>query len=109
MFFKAYFPSSRKADFHLGYLDGSVFFDFEFSDEMTIFLRRISFDGYGCCNIPNKKYSLDIEASKQFLYEIKKDVLDQEKIKKFVLNLVKENKVYIWIDALNEYNLNVDY
>lgn len=107
MFFKTILPESRKADFYLGYLDGCVFLDFDCSNEEVISLSRISFDGYGCCIIPDKKHSLDVESSKQFLYEMKKDVLDQEKIRSLVLNLIKANKDYIWADALDDYTLNV--
>lgn len=104
-FFKTTMPDSRKADFYLGCLGGSVFLDFNYTADRRIDLRRISFDGYGCCNIDNKSKCLDSQKSKEFIDEIQKDNLDQEKITKVVLELVRLNKENIWTDALEEYNL----
>lgn len=106
-FFKAMFPESRKADFYLGCFDGAVFFDFDCTEESRICLKRISFDGYGCCNILNQEHCLDAELSKKFLNEIKKDVLNQMNIKHLVFKLIALNQAYIWQDALNEYHLMV--
>ncbi len=103
-FFKWTMPESRKADFYLGCLDSCVFLDFNWTTDKRINLCRISFDGYGCCNIDNAK-CLDEQSSKDFINEISKDNLDQEKITKFVLELVRLNKDNIWKVALEEYNL----
>ena len=102
-FFKTNMPDSRKADFYLGCLDGSVFLDFNCSNENLIYLRRVSFDGFGCCNIDNNAICLDSKLSKNFLDEISKDNLNQENITKIVLELIKLNRENIWIDALEEY------
>lgn len=104
-FFKTSMPESRKADFYLGCLDGSVFIDFNYSTDNRINLCRISFDGYGCCNLDNDAKCLDDQSSKDFVDEIGKDNLDQDKIRKFVLELVRLNKENIWRDVLEEYNL----
>lgn len=104
-FFKTIMPDSRKADFYLGCLDGSVFIDFNFTTDKRIKLRRISFDGYGCCNLDNNAKCLDEQLSKDFIEEVSKDNLDQEKITKIVLELIRLNKESIWIDALEEYKL----
>jgi len=104
-FFRTTMPETRKADFYLGCLDGSVFIDFNCSNENLIYLRRISFDGYGCCSIVNNATCLDHKLSKEFLKEIKKDNINQEKITDIVLELIRLNKDNIWIDALKEYEL----
>jgi|SRR5690606_7277452 len=104
-FFKTTMPESRKADFYLGCLDGSIFLDFNWTTDKRINLCGISFDGYGCCNIDNNAKCLDDQSSKDFIIEIGKDNLDQEKIKKIVLELIRLNKENIWTDALEEYNL----
>jgi len=44
--------------------------------------------------------------SKDFIEEIDKENLDQERITKIVLELIRLNKDSIWPDALEEYNLN---
>ena len=104
-FFKTIMPESRKADFYLGYLDGSVFLDFNSSTDNHIYLCRISFNGYGCCNIENNAKCLDSQLSKDFIEVIDKENLDQEKITKIILELIRLNKENIWTDAIEEYNL----
>jgi hypothetical protein len=79
-FFKTQMPDTRKADFYLGCLDGSVFLDFNKSNDKLISLCRISFDGYGCCNISDTANSLNFEMSQKFIEEIEKDELDQAKL-----------------------------
>lgn len=104
-FFKPSMPETRKADFHLGCLDGSVFIDFNLSDENLISLRRISFDGYGCCDLAESSNHLNLELSDQFREEISKEEVNQVKLAAIVKEIVKINKEYIWSDALKEYNL----
>jgi hypothetical protein len=104
-FFKTTMPDSRIADYYLGCLDGSVFIDFNLTTDKLISLRRISFDGYGCCNLDNKAKFLDDKLSKDFVEQIGKDNLNQEKIAKIVLELIRLNKDHIWSDALEEYKL----
>jgi|SRR5882724_7088038 len=104
-FFKTEMPDSRKADFYLGCLDGSVFIDFNQSKDRLISLCRISFDGYGCCNITDTTNYLNSEMSKKFIEEIAKDKLDQENLTPLVKEIIRINKEYIWTDALEEYNL----
>lgn len=104
-FFKTTMPDSRKADFYLGCLDGCVFLDFNYTIDKRINLCRISFDGYGCCNIDNNAKCLDNQLSKEFIAEIGKENLEQEKITKVVLELIRLNKDNIWTDALEEYKL----
>ena len=75
-FFKTTMPASRIADFYLGCLDGSVFLDFNTTSDERINLCRISFDGYGCCNLNNYANCLDEQLSKFFIEEIGKANLD---------------------------------
>lgn len=98
-------PDSREADYYLGCLDGSIFIDFNTTTDKLINLCRISFDGYGCCNIDNNAKCLDNQLSKEFIDEIGKDNLDQEKITRIVLELIRLNRDNIWTDALEEYKL----
>ncbi len=104
-FFKTTMPESRKADFYLGCLGGSVFIDFNKSNENLISLCRISFDGYGCCNIKDNINHLNFDLSERFLKEIKKEILNQEILTPIVKEIIKINKDYIWEDALEEYGL----
>lgn len=104
-FFKTQMPDSRKADFYLGCLHSSVFMDFNLTSENLISLIRVSFDGYGCCNITDTKNLLNFDLSEKFIEEISKDELDQIKLTPLVKEIIKINQEYIWTDALEEYNL----
>lgn len=87
-FFKTTMPDSRKTDFYLDCLDGSIFLDFNYSTDKRINLCRISFKGYCCCNIGNNAKYIDNQLSKEFIKEMEKDNLDQETIMKVVLELI---------------------
>lgn len=104
-FFKWTMPDSRKADFYLGCLDSCVFIDFNLTSDKLISLCRISFDGYGCYNLTDNSKLLDSKKSKQFIEEINKGMLDQEKLTPLIKELIEINKEYISTDALVEYNL----
>ena len=104
-FFKTTMPETRKADFHLGCREGAVFLDFNFTINERIRLVRISFDGYGCCNIQDKTKELDDELSKEFITQTKNEKINQGKMTIPVKKLIQINKDEIWSDALDEYNL----
>ena len=98
-------PETRKADVYLGCLDGSVFFDFNISKDNFISLVRISFDGYGCCNLEDSAASLNAADSHEFLKEIDKENVHQETICRLVKKIIQINEDLIWKDALEEYGL----
>ncbi|MFN7116236.1 MAG: hypothetical protein ACK4TA_05515 [Saprospiraceae bacterium] len=104
-FFKITLPETRKADYYLGCLDGSVFIDFNRSEDNRIYLRRISFDGYGCCNLDKDSNFLNNLDSKKFIEELEKQELDQAIITSLVKIAIKINKEHIWTDAIEEYGL----
>ncbi len=104
-FFKTQMPDTRKADFYLGCLDGSVFIDFNQTNDNLISLFRISFDGYGCYNISDTKNLLNHELSKKFVEEISKEELDLETLTPLIKELIKINQEHICTDALEEYHL----
>lgn len=106
IFFKTIMPKTRKADYYLGCLDSSVFLDFNVSNENLVFLIRISFDGYGCCDFEENSKPLSIEDSKIFIQFINHDELFQNIIHSLVKKAIEINKENIWTDALNEYELH---
>ena len=104
-FFKTSMPETRKADIYLGCLDGSVFMDFKISTDNLICLRRISFDGYGCCNLDETGERLSVRDSRVFLKEMAKEEFNQETVCGLVKKIIRMNKDLIWNDALLEYGL----
>ncbi len=104
-FHKTTMPASRKADYYLCCLDSSVFIDFNSSPDNEISLIRISFDGFGCCNIDGKAKNLNLEDSQKFIQEINKEKLNQIAITELVKKAIRINKEFIWTDALEKYEL----
>jgi len=103
-FFKTKMPKTRKADFYLGCLDSSIYIDFNLDENHLIYLKRISFDGYGCCTIENSK-TLDKKDSIQFQDEMSKDSIDQIIVEDLVRRLINLNTKKIWTDALKQYKI----
>jgi len=104
-FFKTTMPQTRKADYYLGCLDSSVFMDFNYSKDNRISLVRISFDGYGCCNVEEQAKPLNHQDSQKFIKEIRKEKLNQEATEILVKEAIRINQAHIWTDALKEYRL----
>lgn len=104
-------PRTREADYYLGCLNGSIFMDFDKSSSNQIFLKRISFDGFGCCNLRNNEQQLSVSETEQFIsiltnQEIMEEVMvDQKEINHLVLKLIELNKKEIWSGALKKYQL----
>lgn len=100
---------TRKSDFCLGGLDSSVFMDFDKDESHQIFLKRISFDGYGCYNLEyDKKRVLNREDSKLFIKELKSleinEMFDnQEIITELVLKIIKLNQNDLDNEPLEKY------
>jgi hypothetical protein len=104
-FFKTSMPNSRIADYYFGCLDGCVFIDFVLTQDNCVCLKRISFDGYGCCNLDNNVIPMNIEESQLFTDTFKKDDLNQEIMTKLIIGTIEINKEKIWQDALKNYGL----
>jgi hypothetical protein len=105
IFFLTEMPASRPADFYLGYLDGSVFLDFNNVQGNRISLLRISFDGYGCWTLGDVATPLTEKDSELFSRIIQEELKDQVSTMAIVRKAIHLNKDHIWQDALAEYNL----
>lgn len=106
LFFITSMPESRPADYYLGYQDGCVFLDFNNHDNDRICLKRISFDGYGCCELSDQATPLDTDDSEIFKTLFKENLKDQNLLFSIVKKSITLNRQEIWADALEEYNLN---
>jgi hypothetical protein len=104
-FFIASMPDTRPADYYIGYMDGCVFLDFDNCENKNICLKRISFDGYGCCDLGNKSVPLSMDDSEVFKNVIQDDIKDQNILSIIIKKAISLNSTHIWIDALKEYQL----
>lgn len=104
-FFITAMPDTRPADYYLGCLEGSVFMDFDNHNNESIQLKRISFDGYGCCDLKDKAIPMNEVDSLAFKKIIETKLSDQSRLTTIVKKTILSNRKLIWEDALNEYDL----
>jgi hypothetical protein len=104
-FFITIMPDTRPADYCLGCLDGSVFIDFDNDEVGRISLKRISFDGYGCCDVKGQAIPMNEADSQAFKEIIKARIPDQSRLTTIVKRTLLNNRKFIWEDALNKYGL----
>lgn len=97
-------PSSRPADYCLGYFDGAVFIDFNDIDN-KVYLARVSFDGYGCCDLVGKTIPLTEEDSAIFRENMLGNVFRRRIMIKLIKKAILLNKAFIWEKALRKYKL----
>ena len=96
---------TRPCRFCLSFQGGSVFADFDTDDAEMIFLRRISFDGFGCCNVGNSITKMPAGDSRLLLDAIARDEMGSIQVEEILRKYFRENKDVIWSDALAEHNL----
>jgi hypothetical protein len=104
-FFTTEMPETRPADYYLGCLGGSVFMDFDKVPENRISLRRISFDGFGCCDLGHMAVPMSEVDSGIFKEAIKAGPLDSVLLTLLIKKTIVNNRKFIWEDALGEYDL----
>jgi hypothetical protein len=94
---------SRSCRFCLSLQGGSVFADFEVDEGGLAFLRRISFDGYGCCDGDFKK--MNAEDSRLLIESVERGSVDGPVIPELLRRYLGENTDAIWSDALASHEL----
>lgn len=104
-FFIAKMPSSRPADYYLGYMDGCVFMDFNNRNNNQVYLKRISFDGYGCCDLLERAEPLTEDNSRIFKNILQNNINDEATLFAIIKETITRNKKLLWLDALEEYSL----
>jgi hypothetical protein len=80
-----------------------VFLDFDDDDNDRVRLKRISFDGYGCCELGGEAASMDGADSRIFKESIVGHIADQSRLTLIIRKTIKDNRNLIWADALREY------
>lgn len=98
-------PSSRPADYYLCFNDGCVFIDYNNCGFNKIRLIRISFDGYGCCELNNLTEPMTEEESTLFKHIIQNNIPDQAELRTLVKSDLHRNIELHWQDALEEHRL----
>lgn len=96
---------SRPCHFCLSLQGGAVFADFGIDEDNHVFLIRISFDGYGCCECSETSTKMDTSDSKLLVAMINNKELDQFSVNALLRTYLGENKNVVWADALEEYEL----
>ena len=94
---------TRPCRFCLSLQDDSVFADFDVDEEGRAFLRRISFDGYGCCTGEFRKMRL--EDSRILIESVDRVAVDDPRIEVVLRTYFEENADVIWSDALASHEL----
>lgn len=102
-FFITQMPDSRPANIYLGCLGSSVYIDFDFKNNGCLCLKRISFDGYGCCDLGKEAIPLSLERTTRFMDLYKSSAVNAADFIDIVVGTVVDNKELIWQDALKEY------
>ena len=96
---------TRPCSFCLCLQGGSVFADFDIDDANIVSLRRISFDGFGCCEPSESITKINSEASRSLLNAIASGELETLRIEDILRKYFRENADVIWSDALTEHDL----
>ena len=96
---------TRPCSFCLCLQGGSVFADFDKDDADIIYLRRISFDGYGCCGVGEPITKMSSGDSRLLLDAITRGELESVGVEEVLKRYFRENKDVIWSDALAEHDL----
>jgi len=105
VFFQTTMPDTRPADYYLGCFGGSVYMDFDNYENERIRLKRISFDGYGCCNLNDEAIPMNEVDSYAFKEIIEAQLTDQSRLRDIIKKTLLSNRNLIWEDALKEYGL----
>lgn len=98
---------TRPCKYCLSFQDDSVFADFEKDELGHLYLVRISYDGYGCCNLEQEDEHVKISsASSAALIEfIENEDLSNPALVNGVMDYLHEIKDRIWPDALKYHGL----
>ena len=82
-----------------------MFADFDTDDADIISLRRISFDGFGCCEAGDAITRMSSDDSRLLLDAIARGELGSVEVEETLRRYFRENNDVIWSDALAEHDL----
>jgi hypothetical protein len=96
---------TRPCKYGLAFQDDSVFADFDVCENGNLYLVRISYDGYGCCEPQEKISEMDDITSSQLISAIESNSLDSPEINEILSRYFQLNRAALWEDALIEHGL----
>jgi hypothetical protein len=98
---------TRPCKYSLCLQDGSVFADFDIDKNNCLYLVRISFDGYGCCNLGSSANigKIDKQGSQLIIEAIKSGHLETPEVIRILKKYFLESKASLWEDALIKHEL----
>lgn len=96
---------SRLCSYCLALQDDSVFADFEIDEVNCLYLVRISFDGFGCCEPKPGIGKIDSMSSEYLVSAIENNNFASPKVSEILSSYFRQNKSCLWQDALLEHEL----
>ncbi|WP_394165166.1 hypothetical protein [Neptunomonas phycophila] len=96
---------TRPCKYCVALQDDSVFADFEINDTGCLYLVRISFDGFGCCEPEATIGKIDEKSSKYLVAATESNNLRVPEAREILSNYFRANKDSLWKDALLEHKL----
>lgn len=96
---------TRPCRWCLSLQDGSVFADFDQDADDRIFLRRISFDGYGCCHLPEAVTRMSSPDSRVLIDSFARNSIDNPRIEPLLRAYFQHIADMVWRDALIDHEL----
>ncbi len=96
---------TRPCSFCLSLQGGSVFADFDTDDANIVSLRRISYDGYGCCEPKEPLAKMNSDDAHMLLDAIARGEVGDTQVEETLRRYFRKNKELIWSDALAEHDL----
>jgi len=97
--------STRPCKYCLALQDDSVFADFDVNPNGCLYLVRISFDGYGCCEPQAEIKEMDVVSSENLKAYIENNSFQSPEISDLLSKYFRENKSALWEEALVEHEL----
>jgi hypothetical protein len=82
-----------------------VFADFEFGPNGGLFLVRISFDGYGCCEPAACVGELSADKTRRFIEHIQAGSVGSPEVEEILRSYFSDNKSLLWEEALVSHGL----
>ncbi len=96
---------SRPCDYCLALQDDSVFADFSLDEEGRVYLRRISYAGFGCNGGIRKVGKMNLADSQIFVRAVQSNEVNNSAMHAVLVSYFSLNSRILWADALEEHAL----